>query len=247
VIFQHGLGGSAQQVAEIFPILPAVRRITLECRAHGQSDAGPTDRFAIAAFAEDVVALSETLGIKRAILGGISMGATIAQRIAVTHSDLVEGLILVRRAWLDRAAPANLRPSAEVAQLLAHHPPDTARAQFLASPTAAELHRLAPDNLASLLNMFDSADPATTSTLLAAIARDGPGTTSDAIRKIAAPALVIGSKADFVHPLEYALALHGMIERSVFVEVTAKSVDLAAYRIEVAQAIERFLGEGLQT
>ena len=38
VVFQHGLGGDAAQVAEIFPADAAGlwRRLTLECRGHGR-------------------------------------------------------------------------------------------------------------------------------------------------------------------------------------------------------------------
>ncbi|RUU49032.1 alpha/beta hydrolase, partial [Mesorhizobium sp. M7A.T.Ca.TU.009.01.1.1] len=40
VVFQHGLGGDAAQVAQNFPDGPSYRRLTVECRAQGGSGAG---------------------------------------------------------------------------------------------------------------------------------------------------------------------------------------------------------------
>jgi pimeloyl-ACP methyl ester carboxylesterase len=57
VLFQHGLCGDAQQTAEVFPDDPRFRRITLECRGHGESEAGDTTALSIATFADDVAGL----------------------------------------------------------------------------------------------------------------------------------------------------------------------------------------------
>src|SRR5689334_22476369 len=83
VLFQHGLGGDAAQVAEVFPALPPSRRVTLECRAHGASQSGPLASLSIATFTDDVAALADRLGLGRAVAGGISMGSAIALRLAV--------------------------------------------------------------------------------------------------------------------------------------------------------------------
>lgn len=241
LIFQHGLTATAQQVADLSPSLREVRQITLECRGHGLSPLGPGDRLSIRSFAEDVIALCAALGIERAAFAGISMGAAITQQIAVTHPALVEGLVLIRPAWIDRAAPANLRPYAEVGHLLAEHSPSTARAIFAAGETASMLRRAAPDNLASLLGMFDHSDPATTARLLLAIANDGPGTTEAEISQIAVPALVIGNRLDFAHPLDYAQKIHRLLRQSDFLEAPPKATNPASFRSEVTQAIERFM------
>src|SRR5690348_5964263 len=94
VVLQHGLGASARQIAEIFPDQPPARRVTLECRAQGESEAGPAASFSIATFTADVAALIEHLRLERPIVGGISLGAAIALRLAVRRPDLVGGLIL---------------------------------------------------------------------------------------------------------------------------------------------------------
>jgi pimeloyl-ACP methyl ester carboxylesterase len=117
VVFQHGLCGDARQTAEAFPDDPRFRLITLECRGHGQSQAGSA--FSIATLAEDVAGLIDHLALGPVVLGGISMGAAIASRLAVYRPDLARGLILARPAWATAAAPANMRPNLEIGELLA--------------------------------------------------------------------------------------------------------------------------------
>ena len=51
-------------------------------------------------FADDVLAFADLRGVERFVVGGISMGAAIALRIAVRHPERVSGLVLARPAWL---------------------------------------------------------------------------------------------------------------------------------------------------
>ncbi|PKG32317.1 alpha/beta fold hydrolase [Methanoregula sp.] len=50
--------------------------------------------YSISLFAEDTVALMDTLGIARAHILGLSMGASIAQELVLAHPDRVERLVL---------------------------------------------------------------------------------------------------------------------------------------------------------
>ena len=77
-IWQHGLGADRRQPAEVFPRNVGVRRITLECRGHGESQMGDPAHLSIAQFAADVAALLDHLGIDVAVLGGISLGVMAA-------------------------------------------------------------------------------------------------------------------------------------------------------------------------
>jgi pimeloyl-ACP methyl ester carboxylesterase len=242
VIFQHGLGGDIAQVREIFPEMPPVRRITLECRAQGGSEPGQTSGFTIATFADDVAFLASQLGVRRAIVGGISMGAAIAVRLAVKKPELVGGLLLVRPAWLFASGPENMKPIAFVAELLRRYDLAAARDAFERSETARRLAREAPDNLASLRGFFDRPNPRVMAALLGAIAADGPGVTEDDVRKISIPSLVIGCGEDAVHPLALAAQLAAMIPGTAFVEITSKSVDRPRYIAESRSALSAFLG-----
>ncbi|WP_095080963.1 alpha/beta fold hydrolase [Mesorhizobium sophorae] len=243
VIFQHGLGGDAAQVAQNFPDSLSYRRLTVECRAHGGSGAGSTRPFSIAMFADDVLAAADAAGLDRFVAGGVSMGAAIALRLASHHADRVLGLVLVRPAWRFDAAPQNMQPFSEVAKLIRDRPLEDARNAFATSVTAARFRGEAPDNLASLLGFFERENAAVFAEVMRAIANDGPGVTPAAARNLAIPTLVIGSGVDLVHPLATAQELAETIPDAVFTEVTPKATDKDRHFAEVRAAIAGFLGD----
>ena len=236
IVFQHGLCGDINQTREAIPA--SLRLITLECRAHGASEAG--DDFSIPTFADDIAALITDLDLGPIILGGISMGAAIATRLAVHRPDLVRALALVRPAWLTAAAPANMQPNAEVGALLAQMPADAARAAFRASPTYEHLAKTAPDNLASLLSFFERQPIATTAALLQAIAADGPGITEPDLAALTIPTLVIGTAHDAIHPWSMAQRLATLIPQAKLVEATPKSIDKSRYITDLHTALAAF-------
>lgn len=240
VVFQHGLCGDARQVAEVFPPDPAFRRLSLDCRGHGASEAG--DACSIAVFADDVAALAETLP-GPVVLGGISMGAAIALRVAVRRPDLVRALVLVRPAWDLRDAPPNMAPNAEVGALLARLDPDAARAAFAAGATARKLAVRAPDNLASLMGFFDRRPHQVTARLLCAISADGPGVTAAEVTALRLPVLVCGTPEDAVHPLALARRLAARIVQSSVVVLPPRGRDRPAHMAALQSAIRRFLKE----
>lgn len=242
VVFQHGLCGDARQTEEAFPDEARLRRLTLECRGHGGSQPGDPAAFSIATFADDVAALIETVGAP-AVIGGISMGAAIALRLAVRRPELVRGLVLARPAWTTAAAPANMAPNAEVGRLLSALPPLEARNAFAGTRTALRLQAEAPDNLASLLGFFHREPIAVTAALLTAIAADGPGVSEEEVRAIRVPTLVVGHDRDAIHPLAHARALAAAIPGARLAEITPKATDKARYVADFRHALSSFLSE----
>jgi pimeloyl-ACP methyl ester carboxylesterase len=241
VVFQHGLCGDAVQPGEVFPTDASFRRLTLECRGHGLSEPGDPAAFSIATFADDVAAMIEAQGIAPMPLGGISMGAAMALRLAVTRPELVSALVLARPAWFVEDGPANMRPYREVGDLLARLPSDEALAQFDRSATAALLQHEAPDNLASLRGFFQRSPQAVTASLLSRIARDGPGVTAEQVAALALPTLVIGTDHDLLHPFDHAERLAALIPGARLVKITSKAVSLDRYVAEFRDALRSFL------
>ncbi len=242
-VFQHGLCGTAAQPAEVFPLDIGWRCVTLECRGHGLSESGDRDKFSLAQFADDTSAYIDSLNVGPVLVGGVSMGAAIAMRIALTRPELVSGLVIVRPAWIDRSAPDNLSPNREVARLLATYEPADALLRFLASPTATRLKRDAPDNLASLIGFFGGTRVTETQALLAAIASDGPGVSRDDIAGLECRSLVVGHARDAIHPLTIAQEIANLIPRAQFVEITPKADGAAKYRKELREALRLFMTE----
>ena len=240
LVFQHGLGGNAGQVAEALQGLPGPSWQMLECRGHGPSDLG--EDLSIDCFAKDVAAMIEPLGAP-VVLGGISMGAAISCRIAVLRPDLVRALILVRPAWVTNAGPANMAPNAEVGALLDRLPPAEARAAFAKGMTAQRLAQTAPDNLASLMGFFDRPPAAATARLLTAISADGPGITVQDLAQLALPTLICATTEDEIHPLTHAQDLARMIPGARFALLPPKAQDKPAHLAAMCAAMSLFLQE----
>lgn len=241
VVFQHGLGGDDAQVAGNFPSGPGLRRITLECRAQGASTPGDERPFGMAMFADDLLAVCDHLGLERFVVGGISMGAALALRLAARNPTRVRGLILARPAWGFAAAPENMRPYAEVAAGLASGDIPAAKRAFAASPTAARLATVAPDNLASLLRFFDRPEPAIVAALLADIAADGPGVSREEAAALALPTLVIGHGEDEVHTLGLARLLAETLPKAALVEIPPKGSAPTAHAAAFRAAVSEFV------
>lgn len=245
ILFQHGLGGDRHQVADSFPPQLACRRITLECRGHGLSGADPQRRYSIARFADDLLLTADRLGLQRFALGGISMGAAIALRIACRHPERVTALALVRPAWLTEPAPDNMTPFVAVSEALKTDG-KAGRDRFAGSPVGLQLAQHGPDNLASLLGFFGADDPDALADLLLAIALDGPDITRHDMSRLTMPVITVGHGIDVVHPLAYAHQLAAWIPGARCVEITPKATDKQAYRTELHTALSTFFTSSLE-
>jgi pimeloyl-ACP methyl ester carboxylesterase len=241
VVWQHGLGADRQQPSEVFPGNVSVRRITLECRGHGESHLGDPARLSIAQFATDVTALLDQLGVEAAVLGGISLGAAVSMRLAATIPSRVKALILARPAWVDEPAPATMRPFLLVAELLKAFGREEGLRRFEQSEQLASVERISPDNAASLRSFFAHPQQQSTIELLSRIPKDGPGLSRRDLAAIAAPTLVIGNAEEYVHPLSYAVQLKNLISGASLQVITSKTVDRVLYQSQFCGTLASFL------
>jgi pimeloyl-ACP methyl ester carboxylesterase len=101
-IFQHGMGGDANQPLSYIGDAAPTPVISLNARGHSPStDIDPaTASFEV--FADDVIALADHLRLARFIIGGISLGAGTALNLSIRYPDRVTALVLCRPAWIDR-------------------------------------------------------------------------------------------------------------------------------------------------
>jgi len=239
-ILQHGLSAdSAQPLALAGPEL-ALRVLAVDCRGHGRTEPfGDPAALGIARFAADVRAFMDHLGLRRAIVGGISMGAAVAVSLAARAPELVEALVLIRPAWLATPSPDNLR----ILELVARHLRSEGGARlasFMQEPAYRAIAAASPDNAASLRRQFDAPAPAQRATVLERVVASSPGVTEDALRQLAIPALVIGNAEDPIHPLPLAHAIAGLLPQARLVQVVSKSVDPDRHVQEVRHALRTF-------
>jgi pimeloyl-ACP methyl ester carboxylesterase len=111
LLFGHGLLASrAMFRAQMDALSDRYRCVSIDWPGHGESG-WREEGFSFYDLAEDAAALIGELGAERAILAGLSQGGMIFMRLALTHPELVEALIL-----LDTSAapePAETKPAYE--------------------------------------------------------------------------------------------------------------------------------------
>lgn len=104
----HGAGGTHRHWAQLFaPLSAMVRLIAPDLPGHGRS--APPGRSSIAAYAADVLALLDRLGLERVVLAGHSMGAAAALEVALAAPQRVAGLALLGASARLRVAPQLLQ------------------------------------------------------------------------------------------------------------------------------------------
>jgi pimeloyl-ACP methyl ester carboxylesterase len=170
------------------------RVILLDLLGHGESDK-PTDprELRVDFFAEQTLALLDHLGIEKALVGGISLGAITALQVAATAPERCLGLFIEMPVmeWSTMFAALLLVP---VITLVDY-------GSFIVRPFARLVRRLPRPNsdlLASFLNAV-SAEPEVTTAVLHGILV-GPVVPPAARRKqLSMPALVIGHRGDRLH------------------------------------------------
>ncbi|HKY93650.1 MAG TPA: alpha/beta hydrolase [Kiloniellales bacterium] len=95
VLLLHGYTDSWTSWQRVLPLLPAkVRAYAISQRGHGNSSR-PGIGYQLGDFAEDAAAFLAALDIERALVVGHSMGAAVAERLAVHCPHRVAGLLLV--------------------------------------------------------------------------------------------------------------------------------------------------------
>ncbi len=155
LVVQHGLGGDLAQPSVLFEPPDGFRLLSMDARGHGETrPLGREDELSIATFADDMVAWLDHLGVEKAIVGGISMGAAIALNMALRYPERLLGLILSRPAWLDAPYPPRLRIFSMLTELIREHGPEEGRRRFLGSEAYRELNAESPESAQTLADQF---------------------------------------------------------------------------------------------
>jgi pimeloyl-ACP methyl ester carboxylesterase len=98
VLLLHGLGSSSLDWEYQIPELATRYRVIVpDTRGHGRSDK-PNERYSIAGFSADLIALIEHLNLGPAHVVGLSMGGMIGFQLAVDQPQLLKSLCIVNSA-----------------------------------------------------------------------------------------------------------------------------------------------------
>ena len=250
-VFQHGIGGDIRQPAGLFRPPKGIRLLCLDARAHGQTQPlGDPSALSFDVFGDDLVAWLDHLGVARAIIGGISMGAGVALNVAVRYPKRVAGLVLSRPAWLDGPMPPeNVARYAAIARLLrtvgaASDPGHALRcavAEFEASDDYQRLLASSLDTAQSLRGQLTNERAVAAVARLERLPTDRPLADLRAAGAIRVPSLVLAHCLDPIHRFAFGEALAGEIPGAKLVELTPKSIAKERHAAEVQNCLEAFL------
>ena len=241
--FQHGLGADSSQTFGIFTPPPGIRLLSFDCRAHGETQPlGEPEKIRLATFADDLGAFMDHLGIERAIIGGISMGAAITLNFTLRHPARVLGLVQSRPAWLDAPCPWNVKMFSLVAGLVRQHGAKRGQELFKQTEEFRETLENWPDVANSLALQFEHPRIEESAFKLEQLIKDVPCRDRRDWAKIQVPTLVLANALDPIHPYEYAEVIASLIPGAELREITSKSVSLERHNADT----QRWLGEFLQ-
>jgi pimeloyl-ACP methyl ester carboxylesterase len=201
LVYLHGLLLDAELNRGIADALAAQghRVVLLDLLGHGRSDA-PThaSEYRIDSYAEQVVALLDHLGVDRAVLGGLSLGANVSLVAAAEHPERVRGLIL-EMPVMEWAVPA--AAMAFVPMLLAAH-----YGRPLLRITSSLMSRVPRTPLSALNSVMDAASlsPEVMSSILHGVLVGPVVPTTEQREGIGVPALVLAHTHDLIHPFNDA-------------------------------------------
>jgi pimeloyl-ACP methyl ester carboxylesterase len=169
--------------------------VALDLLGHGRSDR-PEDpkEYSMTAWAEQVVALLDHLGVDRAVVGGTSLGANVSLEVAVLAPERVQGLLL-EMPVLDNAVEAGILAFAPLL-FLARFAPLTVH--LVAAGTRLVPRRLVPFWGGIVLDTL-AQRPRPMAAAIHGIFFGRVAPPSRLRRTITAPALVVGHPRDPIH------------------------------------------------
>jgi pimeloyl-ACP methyl ester carboxylesterase len=171
------------------------RVISLDLLGHGESDR-PVDmwRYSMPLFAEQVVGLLDHLDVRRAVVGGTSLGANVSLEAAVVAPGRMQGLI-VEMPVLDNALLASALAFTPLLVGLTFGAP--------ISRLVGQVARRLPRGLHNMVDVgldWASQDPAPSAAVLQGLFFGRTAPPRSERRTIKSDALVIGHPRDPVHP-----------------------------------------------
>jgi pimeloyl-ACP methyl ester carboxylesterase len=244
LLFLHGLGGDWTQGQTILEHVQGFKKIFMEMRGHGATNPlGPPENLNFNRFAEDALSLVQHLGCEEFIVGGLSMGAAIALKMALMVPQYVKALMIIRPAWLNEPNPKNLKAVVALGKLLRNYSLEKAKSIFLENQDYRELKEAAPASADSLLGQFDAPHAKEVAARLINIPASTPFDREKDLERIQVKTLVVSTDRDPVHPLWMADYLATKLPSSLHCTVTSKSEDLDKHFEELSSHIVEFLEE----
>lgn len=232
VVYLHGLLMDRQMNVDLARTLAerGHRVVLLDLAGHGASDRPQhASAHRMDTYARQTVALLDHLGIDRAVVGGVSLGANVSLFVAAQAPDRVQGLVIEMPVleWAVPAAALLFTPLLLVVR--------TAQRPVRAlTSLVARVPRTPLGTVNSVLATL-STPPEVITAVLHGILTGPVAPSVEERRRIEAPALVIAHTRDLIHPFSDAEALVELLPRGEL--LPARSM------LELRAAPGRLMGE----
>ncbi|MDA8341562.1 MAG: alpha/beta hydrolase [Actinomycetota bacterium] len=218
LVFLHGILLDANMNRRLAVDLAAAgnRVVLLDLPGHGRSEKPRrASAHRMDTYAGHVVALLDHLGVERAVVGGVSLGANVSLMVAAQAPQRVQGLV-VEMPVLEWAVPA--AAVTFVPMLMAVH--FARSAVRVAAQVIRRLPRTGVGPLDSVINSLAN-DPVETAAVLHGILAGPIAPTVAERRAMSMPTLVIGHRVDRIHPFADAEQLAQRLPNARLVEATS--------------------------
>ena len=237
-VFQHGLGANISQAEQLLGQIKGIKWVFMDMPGHGNSiltnDATPSFDF----YTDTVVSSLDKLGINAAHFGGISMGAGIALNMALRYPEKVQGLFLVRPAWINEPSPDNLKILLKAANLIGR---SDGIEEFKKELAFLAISSNLPKAAEALLSVFDSKQQKSLPTVLKAMVNDQPYSKLEELKNINLPCMILGNDDDPLHPQEIADITHRNIAGSAIHKIPSRYLDSARHKIKINELITKYI------
>lgn len=236
--FQHGLGSNLNQPQQLLSTLKNVQLLSMDCPGHGATPLPKGQIPSFSYYTDELHQLVVHLNIKKAIFGGISMGAGISINMAIRYPEKVQALVLVRPAWLDKETPDNLAILLEAATYIGK---ENGQAAFEKLSNFQNIQQKLPAAAKSILGVFAGTQRKEIPFVLTQLVQDQPLLTLTDLQKVTCPCLIIANDDDPLHPYEMADIIHQYLPNSQLVKVPSRYVDNQQHGKRVTELIATFI------
>lgn len=210
IILIHGLGGSAERWLEVIPRLSVrYRVIAIDMIGFGYSDK-PSEDYTIEFFAKFLSAFIDTLGLKRPILVGSSLGGQIAAHCASTNPS-IEKVVLVAPS----GAMKSSTPAIDAYMMAALYPNAlSAREAFEMMSRYGKVDEFTVTDFVKRMSM-----PNAKLAFISAVLGIKNSVLEHSLQKIDVPTLLIWGKQDRMIPITYAEKFLSNIRDCIFLRL----------------------------
>ena len=216
VLFVHGFPFDRTMWRHQLAALTRWKRIAPDLRGAGASTpAAAQDGYSIARYADDLVAILDALGVREAVVCGLSLGGYVVFELVRRHADRVKAVLLVDTKP-DADAPDAKRERDKLAALVEREGPDPLVSRLLPTLLGQHTQPEVAEQVREMARRWSV--PGLVGALRAL--RDRPDSTAT-LRQIRVPALVLVGSEDQIAPPAGAQEMAARIPNAQFQVVPA--------------------------